>query len=54
MEKGYKVEYAWWKYPADKLETPKKYFSNYDDARDFMDYILCQRHYYNARIIELG
>lgn len=49
---GYKVEYAWWKYPVDKMKILKKYAKTHEDAKEIFDDIL-GRHYYCARIIPI-
>ncbi|MFE8095830.1 hypothetical protein [Bacillus toyonensis] len=49
---GYKVEYAWWKYPLDKLAIDKKYAKTYEQAEKIFKDIL-SRHYYCARIIPI-
>lgn len=49
---GYKVEYAWWKYPVDKLEIQKKYAKTYEKATEIFTDIL-SKHYYCARIIPI-
>ena len=49
---GYKVEFAWWHYPADKLAIHKKYAKTHEGARNIFQDIL-SKHYYNARIIPI-
>ncbi|WP_054704639.1 hypothetical protein [Bacillus sp. JCM 19041] len=49
---GYKVEYAWWHYPNDKLAIHKEYAKTYEDAVRVMQDIL-GRHYYCARIVPI-
>jgi hypothetical protein len=49
---GYKVEYAWWKYPTDKLEINKKYAKTWEQAKCIFDDVL-NKHYYNVRIVPI-
>jgi hypothetical protein len=49
---GYKIEYAWLKYPADKLEIQKKYAKTHEQAKVIFTDIL-SKHYYSARIIPI-
>lgn len=49
---GYKVEYAWWYYPDDKLEIQKKYAKTHESAKKIFNDILA-RHYYCARIVPI-
>jgi hypothetical protein len=49
---GYKVEYAWWKYPHDKLAIHKKYAKTHEKAMEIFNDIL-SRHYYCARIVPI-
>lgn len=49
---GYKVEYAWWYYPIDKLEIKKKYAKTHEMARGIYRDIL-SKHYYCARIVPI-
>ncbi|WP_368502685.1 hypothetical protein AB3N04_00895 (plasmid) [Alkalihalophilus sp. As8PL] len=49
---GYKVEYAWWKYPTDTLAINKRYAKTYENAEGIFKDIL-SKHYYNARIIPI-
>jgi len=50
---GYKVEYAWWKYPHDKLAIHKKYFKRKLHARAFFLRKIKRDHYYCARIVPI-
>lgn len=49
---GYKVEYAWWKYPVDKLEVRKKYAKTDEKAKEIFSDII-GRHYHCARIVPI-
>ena len=49
---GYKVEYAWFHYPEDKLAINKKYAKTKEKANEIFNDILC-KHYYCARIIPI-
>ncbi|WP_374187476.1 hypothetical protein ACEPPU_24310 [Priestia aryabhattai] len=49
---GYKVEYAWWKYPVDKLAIHKKYAKTHEQAMEIFHDIL-DSHYYCARVIPI-
>lgn len=49
---GYKVEYAWWHYPDDKLAIPRKYAKTYQQARAiFREKI--NEHNYCVRIVPI-
>lgn len=49
---GYRVEYAWNKYPDDRLAILKKYAKTYDQAYAILENIK-NRHYYNVRILPI-
>ncbi|SDO18882.1 hypothetical protein SAMN04487897_109152 [Paenibacillus sp. yr247] len=47
-----KLEYTWWKWPADPLEVLKKYFSTIEEALFYADMHL--QHYKGWRIVCRG
>ena len=50
---GYKIEYAWFEYPADNLQIQKKYAKTHEQAKAIFADIL-SKHYYSARIIPIA
>ncbi|WP_438310839.1 hypothetical protein [Sporosarcina sp. FA9] len=49
---GYRVEYAWWKYPADKLAINKKYAKTHEKAKEIFQDII-NKHFHKVRIVPI-